>query len=112
MLQIVLNSTITIQLHWVNLNLPAGTPLPPLVVPEIVRINTGAGGVITWNGEAVSDNDVLDTRLKSAAASSVPPELHIRPDAKVPYRVVAGVMAAVQREGLTKVGLVGAEQFL
>ncbi|MDH4457355.1 MAG: biopolymer transporter ExbD [Nevskia sp.] len=111
-LLIMLIITIPIQLHSVNLNLPAGNPPPPLVVPEIVRINIDAAGVITWNGEALADSGVLDTRLKAAAASSVPPELHIRPDAKVPYRVVAGVMAAVQREGLTKVGLVGAEQFL
>jgi biopolymer transport protein ExbD len=61
---------------------------------------------------AVADSGGLDRRLTSVAASSVAPELHIRPDATVPYRVVAGVMAAVQREGLTKVGLVGAEQFL
>ncbi|MBA4284551.1 MAG: biopolymer transporter ExbD [Xanthomonadaceae bacterium] len=111
-LLIMLIITIPIQLHAVNLNLPAGNPPPPLVVPEIVRINIDAAGVITWNGEAVADTSVLDARLKSAAASAVTPELHIRPDAKVPYRVVAGVMAAVQREGLTKVGLVGAEQFL
>ena len=113
-LLIMLIITIPIQLHSVNLNLnlPAGNPPPPQVVPEIVRINIDAAGVITWNGEALADSGVLDTRLKAAAASSVPPELHIRPDAKVPYRVVAGVMAAVQREGLTKVGLVGAEQFL
>ena len=111
-LLIMLIITIPIQLHAVNLNLPAGNPPPPLVVPEIVRIDINAAGVITWNGEAVADTGVLDARLKAAAASSVAPELHIRPDAKVPYRVVAGVMAAVQREGLTKVGLVGAEQFL
>lgn len=111
-LLIMLIITIPIQLHAVNLNLPAGNPPPPLVVPDIVRINIDAAGSITWNDEAIADTAVLDVRLKAAAASSVPPELHIRPDAKVPYRVVAGVMAAVQREGLTKVGLVGAEQFL
>jgi len=111
-LLIMLIITIPIQLHAVNLNLPAGTPPTPLVVPDIVRINIDAAGAITWNGEAIVDTAVLDARLKAAAASSVPPELHIRPDARVPYRVVAGVMAAVQREGLTKVGLVGAEQFL
>ena len=111
-LLIMLIITIPIQLHAVNLNLPAGNPPPPLVVPEIVRINIDAAGAITWNGEAIADTGALDARLKSAAASAVTPELHVRPDAKVPYRVVASVMAAVQREGLTKVGLVGAEQFL
>ncbi|WP_439640385.1 ExbD/TolR family protein [Nevskia sp.] len=111
-LLIMLIITIPIQLHAVNLDLPAGNPPPPLTVPEIVRINIDASGVIRWNGDPLADTAALDSQLKSAAASPVKPELHIRPDAKVPYRVVAGVMAAVQREGLTKVGLVGAEQFL
>ncbi|WP_295679029.1 biopolymer transporter ExbD [uncultured Nevskia sp.] len=111
-LLIMLIITIPIQLHAVNLNLPTGNPPAPLVIPETVRIDIDAAGAIIWNGETIADTGALDARLKAAAASTVAPELHIRPDAKVPYRVVAGVMAAVQREGLTKVGLVGAEQFL
>ena len=40
------------------------------------------------------------------------PELHLRPNKLARYEVVAGVMASVQRFGLTKFGIVGAEQFI
>lgn len=111
-LLIMLIITIPIQLHSVNMNMPVGNPPPPLVQPEVVRITIDATGTVAWNGEALADAQALNARLSAAAAQAVVPELHIRPDKKVPYRVVASVMAAVQRLGLTKVGLVGGEQFI
>jgi biopolymer transport protein ExbD len=111
-LLIMLIITIPIQLHSVDLNLPAGNPPPPATPPEIVRLDIDVGGTVRWNGEALADAALLESRLAAAAAQAVTPELHVRPDRKVPYRYVAGVMAAVQKKGLTKVGLVGGEQFL
>ena len=40
------------------------------------------------------------------------PELHLRPDKNAKYEVVAAVMASSQRLGLTKIGIVGSEQFI
>jgi len=111
-LLIMLIITIPIQLHSVDLNLPVGKPPPPSTPPEIVRVDIDAGGTIRWNGEVVGDTALLESKLGAAAAQEVTPELHVRPDRKVPYRHVAAVMAAVQRKGLTKVGLVGGEQFI
>ena len=111
-LLIMLIITIPTQLHSVNLNMPVGNPPPPATPPEIVKINIEPGGNVLWNGETLADPGSLESRLASAAAQPVQPELHIRPDKKVPYRHVAAVMSSVQRKGLTKVGLVGAEQFL
>lgn len=111
-LLIMLIITIPIQLHSVNLNMPVGTPPPPSAPPEIVKIHIEATGRVLWNGESVADLASLEGRLAAAAGQATQPELHIRPDKKVPYRHVASVMSAVQRKGLTKVGLVGAEQFI
>ncbi|THF62734.1 ExbD/TolR family protein [Pseudothauera rhizosphaerae] len=111
-LLIMLIVTIPIQLHSVDLNLPQGNPPPPVVEPEVVRINIEGNGVIHWNGEALEGLAALESRLASAAGQATQPELHIRPDRAVPYQRVAAVMAAVQRNGLTRIGLVGAEQFL
>ena len=111
-LLIMLIITIPIQLHSVNLNMPVGNPPPATTLPEIVRVDIDAGGAVHWNGETLGDPTALEGRLAAAAAQPVPPELHVRPDKRVPYRYVAGVMAAVQRKGLTKVGLVGGEQFI
>ncbi|GHT96261.1 biopolymer transporter ExbD [Betaproteobacteria bacterium] len=112
-LLIMLIITIPIQLHSVELNLPQGNPPPPLVEPEVVRINIESDNTIFWNGEAITGGvETLEPRLASAAAQGVQPELHVRPDRAASYATVAAVMAAIQRNHLTKIGLVGSEQFL
>ena len=111
-LLVMLIITIPIQLHSVNLNLPTGNPSPPLVLPEIVKIDIDPAGAIYWNGEEVPNRAILEDKLKAAALQSVQPELHLRPDKAAKYAIVAGVMAASQRLGLTKIGIVGSEQFI
>jgi biopolymer transport protein ExbD len=111
-LLIMLIITIPIQLHTVDINLPQGDPPPPVVEPEVVRINIEGDSVIYWNGEVVPNLPTLETKLSSIAAQSVQPELHVRPDRAVPYQLVASIMASIQRHNLTKIGLVGSEQFL
>jgi biopolymer transport protein ExbD len=56
--------------------------------------------------------EALEERLTAAAAQAVQPELHLRPDKHARYEVVASVMASSQRLGLTKIGIVGSEQFI
>jgi biopolymer transport protein ExbD len=111
-LLVMLIITIPIQLHSVNLNMPTGNPPPPLVKPEILKIDIDSAGIIYWNGEPVPDRAVLEERLTAAAAQAVQPELHLRPDKAAKYAIVAGVMASSQRLGLTKIGIVGSEQFI
>ena len=111
-LLVMLIITIPVQLHSVNLNLPTGNPPPPLVKPEVVKLDIDGAGVTYWNGEVVPDRAALETRLKAAAEQPVQPELHLRPDKAARYEIVAGVMASSQRIGLTKIGIVGSEQFV
>ena len=110
-LLIMLIITIPIQLHSVDLNLPNANPPPPAAPPEVVTIDIDGAGQTRWNGEALDNAAALDARLDAAAAEAVAPELHLRADRRAKYRSVAAVMAAVQRKGLHKVGLVGNEQF-
>lgn len=110
-LLIMLIITIPIQLHNVELNLPAGNPPPPTVIPEVVQVDINAAGVVSWNGETIADREVLDSKLSGAAAQDVQPELHLRADRNAPYKAVAAVLASAQRLGANKLGLVGNEQF-
>jgi biopolymer transport protein ExbD len=103
--------TIPIQLHAVNLNMPTGNPPPPLVLPEVVKIDIDDGSRIYWNGEWLQDRATLEDRMRSAAAEAVQPEIHLRPDKASKYGTAAEVMASAQRLGLTKIGIVGSEQF-
>jgi len=111
-LLVMLIITIPIQLHSVNLNMPVGNPPPPLVLPEVVKIDVDPQSRVYWNGEWLQTRKDLEERLQGAAAKSVQPELHLRPDKAAKYEVVAGVLASSQRLGLTKIGIVGSEQFI
>lgn len=110
-LLIMLIITIPIQLHSVNLNMPAGTPPPPTAEPQVVTIDVDFDGTVLWNGEALPDRQALEARLAQAAAMPHQPEVHIRPNKLVEYKAVAAVLASAQRLGLTKLGMVGNEQF-
>lgn len=111
-LLIMLIITIPIQLHAVNLNLPAGNPPPPLTPPEVVQLDIDFDGTVVWNGEALPNRSVMESKMQAAVAQPVQPEIHIRPNKLVAYRSVAAVMASAQRLGLTKIGIVGNEQFI
>ena len=111
-LLVMLIITIPIQLHAVNLNLPTGNPPPPLTLPEVVKLDIDEGSRVYWNGEVVADRPTLEAKMGEAAHQAVQPEVHLRPDKSAKYSVVAGVMASAQRLGLTKIGIVGSEQFV
>ena len=111
-LLVMLIITIPIQLHAVNLNLPMGNPPPPVTLPEVVKLDIDERSSVYWNGEVVADRPTLEAKMGEAARQSVQPEVHLRPDKSAKYSVVAGVMASAQRLGLTKIGIVGSEQFI
>ena len=109
-LLIMLIITIPVQLHSINLDMPVGTP-PPQKKPSIVHIEVDTLNVVSWNGKPLADRAALDAMLLQAKAQEPQPELHIKAHAKAKYEAVAGVLASAQREGLTKIGIVGTEQF-
>jgi biopolymer transport protein ExbD len=111
-LLIMLIITIPIQNHAVNLNLPVGTPPPPTKPPEVVNIDIDFDGTVLWNGVTVPDRPSLEAKLQNIAAQPVQPEVHLRPNKLVQYKSVAAVMASAQRLGVTKIGMVGNEQFI
>jgi biopolymer transport protein ExbD len=110
-LLIMLIITIPIQTHAVKLNMPVGNPPPPTTPPEVVKLDVDFDGTVLWNGEQV-ETASLDQRFVGAASQPIQPEFHLRPNKLVTYKYVAHVMASAQRNGITKIGLVGAEQFL
>jgi biopolymer transport protein ExbD len=111
-LLIMLIITIPIQTHAVKLNMPIGKPPPQIVQPQVVTIDIDFDGTLIWNGETLSGRPELEARMRGAAAMQDQPEIHLRPNKLVKYRNVAMVMASAQRLGLTKVGIIGHEQFI
>ena len=105
--------TIPIQTHAVKMNMPVpNNAAPPPKPPEIIRIDVDFDGTIGWNGEIIADRATLESRLAAVAAQPDQPEVHLRPNKLVTYKYVAMIMASAQRLGVTKIGIVGNEQFL
>ena len=111
-LLIMLIITIPAQLHSVNLDMPVASPPTKKIDPVVVKIDVDANSVINWNGRPLAGRADLELKLAEAAATQPQPELHIRSHAKAKYESVALVMASAQRIGLTKLGIVGSEQFV
>jgi len=69
-LLVMLIITLPIQLHAVNLNMPVGNPPPPVILPQIAKIDIDANGTIYWNGEVVPDHDKLEDWMRGRCAES------------------------------------------
>ena len=109
-LLVMLIITIPIQLHAVNLEMPVGVP-PVLEKVEKIRIDIDADNHLQWNGIAVSMAE-LDQKMLGIGQLAMQPEVHIRADKDARYAVFANVLAGTKRHGLTKIAVIGAEQFV
>jgi biopolymer transport protein ExbD len=110
-LLVMLIISIPVQLHSVNLEMPSTRSPPPPVEPRIVRLDVTPGGAFVWDGQALASREELEARLREVAGLAEQPEIHLRPDRRAKYETVAAALAAAQRLGLVKIGLVGSEQF-
>ena len=110
-LLVMLIITIPIQTHAVKIELPISTPPYQSIPPQVVTLDVEIDGTVLWNGQIVPNHLGLEQKLSDAARMVDQPEIHLRPNKLTTYGHVAAVMAPVQRLGLTKVGIVGSEQF-
>jgi biopolymer transport protein ExbD len=108
---IMLIITIPVQLHSVNLNMPQSKATPPVTEPVVVTINVEDDGTVVWDGTPLADRAALESKLRDTAAQPDQPEVHLRPSGAAHYGAVAMVLASAQRLGVTKLGMVGNEQF-
>ena len=110
-LLVMLIVTLPIQTHAVKLDMPIPnkntTPPPPA---EIVDIEIDFDGTIVWNGTPV-DMATLDAQFRREAAKDPQPELHLRPNRRAKYDVVANVMASAQRAKMVKMGFTNVAEF-
>ncbi len=104
--------TIPIQTHAVKMNMPIPSNQPVKEPRPPIRIDVDFDGTIGWNGVVVSSRGELEQKLLAVASEADQQEVHLRPNKLVTYKHVAGVMASAQRLGVTKIGLVGNEQFM
>ena len=110
-LLVMLIITIPIQLHSIDMELPVGKPPADLVKPDKVQIDIDSKSVVYWQGLPVTGAE-LEANMTSISKLPLQPEVHIRPDKNAQYTVFANVLASSKRKGLTKMAVIGSEQFV
>lgn len=106
-LLIMLMISLPPQRHAVKLDtpVPCKTCPPPVSQPVPITVAIDYNGAISWNGAPVTRAE-LQRRFAVEARRQPQTEFHIQPDSDAAYGVVAHVMAAAQRAGITRMGVV------
>ncbi|MCR5884748.1 biopolymer transporter ExbD [Rhizobacter sp. J219] len=89
----------------VKLELPKASSRPNVTPSEKVEFAIDAGGGLFWNGEPVERAEAA-RRFGVESQKQPQPEVHLKADQNVPYRVVAQTLADASKAGLTKVGFI------
>ena len=112
-LLVMLIVTLPIMTHAVKLDMPRPQPPPTIPPPpaEIISIEIDFDGTIIWNGSPVSDIATLDSYFRQEAKKDPQPEIHLRPDRRARYDIVANVMASAQRARMPKMGFTNVAEF-
>ncbi len=112
-LLVTLIVSLPIMTHAVKLDMPdARHPPPPQDQrPEVIDLEIDFDGTVVWNGTAVQSLSQLEGYFHTEAEKSPQPEIHLRPDRRVKYDVVARVLASAQRNRMKKIGFVNTSEF-
>ncbi|MEY4761384.1 MAG: hypothetical protein RLZZ200_1240 [Pseudomonadota bacterium] len=109
---VMLIVTLPIMTHAVKLDMPqANNSPPPETQPRVIDLEIDYDGLILWNGSAVNGIAALDGFFKQEADLEPQAEIHLRPDRRAKYDVVANVLASAQRHHMVKIGFVNITQF-
>ena len=112
-LLVTLIVSLPIMTHAVKLDMPdvSHPPPPPPTPPEVIDLEIDFDGTVVWNGSAVTGMDQLEGYFHSERDKEPQPEIHLRPDRRAKYDVVAKVLASAQRNHMKKIGFVNVAEF-
>ncbi len=112
-LLVTLIVTLPIMTHAVKLDMPNVTnpPPPPPTPPEVIDLEIDFDGTVVWNNSPVTGLPQLEAYFHAERDKDPQPEIHLRPDRRARYDIVAKVLAAAQRDHMKKIGFVNVAEF-
>ena len=110
-LLIVFIMSIPVATHSVNIDLPQPSEMPTENIDPVTnKIVLTPDNQILWNGEAITDNQLV-ANLQQTLRFAVEPELQFEPEANASYDLSAKVLNIIKGSGVTKFGFVGNEKY-
>jgi len=112
-LLVTLIVSLPVMTHAVKLDMPNpnAPPPPPDTPPEVIDLEIDSDGTVAWNGSTIPDMGTLEGYFHNEAVKDPQPEIHLRPDRRARYGVVAQVLAAAQRNHMKKIGFTNVAEF-
>ena len=111
-LLVTLIVSLPVMTHAVKLDMPQDTHQPPPdTPPEVIDLEIDSDGTVAWNGTPVTDLNQLEGFFHTEAVKDPQPEIHLRPDRRAKYGIVAQVLAAAQRNRMVKIGFTNVAEF-
>jgi len=107
---VMLIITLPIQTHAVKLDMPRSNNPPPDVPARVINISVDYDGLILYNEQPTTPAQ-LEGYFKQEAQLDPQAEIHLIPDRRARYDVVANVLASAQRNRMVKIGFVNVSQF-
>ncbi len=109
---VTLIMSLPIQTHAVKLDMPQDVHAPPPeTLPEVIQLDIDFDGGVYWNNNPVDSLTKLDGYFKLESQKDPQPEIHLQPDKRARYDIVAKVLASAQRNHMTKIGFVNTTEF-
>jgi len=112
-LLVTLIVTLPVMTHAVKLDMPnvSNPQPPPPTPPEVIELEIDFDGTVVWNGSPVASLSQLEGYFHAERDKEPQPEIHLRPDRRAKYEIVAKVLAAAQRNHMKKIGFVNVAEF-
>ncbi|MFM7395796.1 MAG: ExbD/TolR family protein [Gammaproteobacteria bacterium] len=105
-LLIIFLITIPVINKTVKVTLPKAANIATQTKPENITVAVDSRGLVYWNNEQVAGRDQLIEMIKVEAVKDPQPEIHIRGDSDARFEDIGGVIYAIQRGGIVKVGFI------
>ncbi len=96
--------------HVVDVDLPGPEKTQTTIRPQVNMLSVTINGAVTWNGDTVSQGELV-TLLQKVAATKPAPEVRFVPESAAPYGVTAQVLRLIRATGVLGFGFVGTEQY-
>jgi biopolymer transport protein ExbD len=104
-LLIIFMITAPLMTHTIKIDLPKTSGIAQPEQPEAISLAINGDKQLFWNDKPVSRAE-FQQHLRQIATQTPPPEVHIRADQSVPYRLIAETLSDAAQAGVSRIGFV------